>query len=44
MKERDHWEELGVDGRIILNIFSRIGMGRHGLDAVAQDKDRWRHL
>jgi hypothetical protein len=27
MKERDHWEDLGVDGRIILNISSRSGMG-----------------
>jgi len=26
MKERDHWEDLDVDGRIILNISSRSGM------------------
>jgi hypothetical protein len=44
MKERDHWEDLGVDGRIILNISSRSGMERHGLDTLAEDRDRWRHL
>jgi len=43
MKERDHWEDLGVDGKIILNISSRSGMGRHGLDVLAQDRDRWQH-
>jgi hypothetical protein len=44
MKERDHWEGLGVDGKIILNISSRSGMGRHGLDALVQNRDRWRAL
>jgi len=44
MKERDNWEHLGEDGRIILNISSRSGVGKHGLDALAQDRDKWRHL
>jgi len=44
MKERDQWEDLGVDGKIILNISSRSGMGRHGLNALAQDRDRWQDL
>ena len=44
MKETDQWVDLGVDGRIILNISSRSGMGRHGLDALAHDRNRWRAL
>jgi len=31
LKERDHLEDLDVDGRIILNGSSRRGLGRHGL-------------
>jgi hypothetical protein len=30
LKGRDHLEDLGVDGRIILNGSSRSGMGWHG--------------
>jgi len=30
--EVDHLEDLGVDSRIIENGFSRIEMGRHGLN------------
>jgi hypothetical protein len=31
LKERDYSEDLGVNGRIILNGSLRSGMGRHGL-------------
>jgi hypothetical protein len=31
LKERDHLEDIGVDGGIILNVSSKWG-GRHGLD------------
>jgi hypothetical protein len=30
--ERDHMEDLGVNGMIILNVSSRCGMGKNGLD------------
>jgi hypothetical protein len=29
--ERGHLEDLGVDGRMILNVSSRSGVGRQGL-------------
>ena len=32
MKERDHFEEAGVDGRIILRRVFRNWNGGHGLD------------
>jgi len=32
LRERDHLEDLGEDMRIILNGYSRSGMGRCGLD------------
>jgi hypothetical protein len=41
MNERDQWKNVGVYGRIILNISSRSGMGRHRLDALAQDRVMW---
>ena len=45
MRERDYFEDPGVDGRIIIRwIFGKLGMG--GLDWIelAQDRDRWRAL
>ena len=42
LRERDHLESLGIDGRIILNRSSRIDVGcMDGID-LAQDRDRWR--
>ena len=41
MKERDHLEDLDVDGRIILNWILKMWNGRHRLD-LTQDRDRWR--
>jgi len=40
--ERDHLEELGVDGRIIFKyFFSRTGMGGVDWIVVAQGRGRW---
>jgi stringent starvation protein B len=36
-RERDHLEELVVDGKIILNLSSRNGMDIH----LAQDRDKY---
>ena len=32
MRERDHLEDPGMDGRIIVKLISGIGMRGHGLD------------
>jgi hypothetical protein len=38
LRERDHWEDSGVDGRIILRrIFRKWDVGIN----LAQDRDRW---
>jgi hypothetical protein len=45
LKERDHWGDPGVDGRIALRwIFQKVGC--RGMDwlELAQDRDRWRAL
>jgi hypothetical protein len=41
--ERDHLEDLGVDGRIILRWIFMKWERRHRID-LAQDRDRWRAL
>ena len=38
LSERDHLEDLGMDGRILLKLIFKDGMERHGL---AQDSDKW---
>ena len=46
-RERDHLEDSGVDGRIILRCtFRKWDGGRNGMDWIdlAQDRDRWRAL
>jgi hypothetical protein len=43
LREKDHLEEAGVDGRIILRWIYRNWNGR-GMDWIelAQERDRWR--
>ena len=45
LKERGHWGDQDVDGRIILRwIFRKLEGGRGDWMEVAQDRDRWRAL
>jgi len=43
MRGRDHLEDPGVDGRIILR-YSEMGCGSTDWIDLAQDRDRWRAL
>jgi hypothetical protein len=44
-RERDHWGDQGVDGRIILKWIFRKWEGVVGTGwSCAQDRDRWREL
>jgi hypothetical protein len=44
LKERDHLEDIGADGGIILKwIFKSWDEGMHWID-LAQDRDRWLSL
>ena len=43
LRERDHVEEIGVDGRIILNwILKEFGFGGMEWIDLTRDRDRWR--
>ena len=45
LRGRDHLEDPGVDGRIILRwIFRKWGCGDMDCIKLAQDRDRWRAL
>ena len=44
LRERDHWGDSDLDGRIILRRIFRKWEGLWGLDELAQDRDRWRTL
>ena len=42
LREGDHLEDAGVDGRVILKwIFENLDGGMYWID-LAQDKERWR--
>jgi hypothetical protein len=41
MRERDHLEDLGVNGRIIIDLQEVEWGGMDWID-MAQDRDRWR--
>jgi hypothetical protein len=41
---RNHWEDLGVDGRTTLKWIREIGFGYVDWIHWAQDRDRWRTL
>ena len=44
-RERDHWGDQDVDGRIILRcIFRKLERGRGDWMELAQDRERWRAL
>jgi hypothetical protein len=40
--ERDHWEDLGLEVRIILKPILKCGMRRHGLHLSGSGRDRRR--
>jgi hypothetical protein len=43
-KERDHWGDANLDGRIILRCIFKIGCGGMDWIELAQEKYRWRAL
>jgi hypothetical protein len=43
-KARNHFEDLGVDGRIILKLIFKMLVWMMDWIALLQDRDRWRAL
>jgi hypothetical protein len=42
LRERNHWGDPGIDGRIILKqTFRKWDVGGIGWNELAQDRDRW---
>ena len=44
LRERDHWGDQDVDGRIIKMNLQEVGRGCGDWMDLAQDRDRWRAL
>ena len=45
LRERDHWEDPDIDGRIILKwIFRKWDVGGMDWIELVQDRDRWQAL
>jgi hypothetical protein len=44
LMERNHFEDLGIDGRIMLKCIFKTWDGGIDWIALAQDRDRWRAL
>ena len=44
MREADHLEDLGIDGRIILKLILEKWVGGMDWIALARVRDRWRGL
>jgi hypothetical protein len=44
LRERDHWGDPGVDGRIILRWMFKVGYGGMDWIELAKDRDRCRAL
>jgi hypothetical protein len=45
LRERDHWGDEDVDGRVILRrIFRKCDVGGMDWIELAQDRDKWRAL